>query len=103
MSAQPRCKPRCRTYVPSEPLHTVVPVMIRERRHLRDRLIGGIDLTIDFATLGEYGLEPAPAADAACEGSGQESCGFTWTGWEALAPPRRRGCELPPRCAAAAQ
>jgi hypothetical protein len=80
--------------------------MIKERRAgrrtLGNRLIGGIDLTIDFATLGEYGLEPVPATDAGCERSGQESCGFTWTGWEALAPARRRGCELPSACPAAA-
>jgi hypothetical protein len=74
--------------------------MIKERTDLRDRLVGGIDLTIDFATLGEYGLEPVSATDAGCEGSDQESCGFTWSGWEALASARRRGCELPPRCAA---
>jgi hypothetical protein len=67
--------------------------MTTETRKLRNRLLSGIDLTIDFATLGEYGLEPAPATDAGCEGRGQESCGFTWTGWEALAPARRRGCE----------
>jgi hypothetical protein len=76
--------------------------MIRERRQISDRLVGGIDLTIDFATLGEYGLEPVSADDAGCERSGQESFGFTWTGWEALAPARRRGCELPARCAAGA-
>ncbi len=50
------------------------------------RLVGGIDLVIDFATLGEYGLEPVAAFDAGCEGHGQT------TGWEALAPARRGQC-----------
>jgi hypothetical protein len=71
--------------------------MKRDRRSLRDRLAGGIDLMIDFATLGEYGLEPVPAFDAGCEGSGRT------TGWEALAPAQRRSCDRPSdRCPAAA-
>jgi hypothetical protein len=64
--------------------------MKRDGRSLRARLAGGIDLMIDFATLGEYGLEPVPAFHAGCEGPGLQ------TGWEALAPARRRGCERPP-------
>ena len=51
------------------------------------RLAGGIDLVIDFATLGEYGLEPVATLDAGCEGPGQT------TGWEALAPARRGRCD----------
>jgi hypothetical protein len=57
------------------------------RRNVMARLAGGIDLIIDFATLGEYGLEPVAAFDAGCEGPGQT------TGWEALAPARRGRCD----------
>lgn len=32
---------------------------------IRERLINAADLVIDFATLGEYGIEPEPARD--CE------------------------------------
>jgi hypothetical protein len=53
---------------------------------LKSRLVGGIDLVIEFATLGEFGLETLPDA-AECERTGD--------GWEALAPARRGGCELP--------
>jgi len=44
-----------------------------------------IDLAIDFATLGEYGLEPV-SADATCELDGHRAA------WEALARPRRGSC-----------
>ena len=50
------------------------------------RLLGAVDLTIDFATLGEYGLEPLPA-----DGHGRERRGRK-TAWEALATARRGGC-----------
>jgi hypothetical protein len=50
---------------------------------LRSRLLGGIDLVIELATLGEFGLETLPDA-AECERTGH--------GWEALAPARRGGC-----------
>jgi hypothetical protein len=45
-------------------------------------LLSAVDLAIDFATLGEYGLETLPD-EAECE--------LTGSGWEALAPARRRG------------
>jgi hypothetical protein len=48
------------------------------------RLLGAIDLAIDFATLGEYGLAPA---DGPC----RERPGLT-TGWEAFAKARRGDC-----------
>jgi hypothetical protein len=32
---------------------------------IRERLLDAADLMIDFATLGEYGIEPEPVAD--CE------------------------------------
>ncbi len=49
------------------------------------RVAGAIDLLVDFATLGEYGLEPLPA-DGRCEQDGRRA------GWEALATSRRGGC-----------
>ncbi len=47
------------------------------------RAIDTLDLLIDFATLGEYGLEQVPADGLGGEGTGRTS------GWEALAPARR--------------
>jgi hypothetical protein len=55
-----------------------------------NRLLGGIDLVIDLATLGEFGLEQVPADGHGCELIGSSA------GWEALAPARRPGCVRPP-------
>jgi hypothetical protein len=33
---------------------------------IRERLLDAADVVVDFATLGEYGIEPVPARD--CEG-----------------------------------
>jgi hypothetical protein len=41
--------------------------MFDSKQTLTDRLADAIDLTIDFATLGEYGLEPADATARPCE------------------------------------
>jgi hypothetical protein len=54
------------------------------------RLLGGIDLVIDLATLGEFGLEQVPADGHGCELIGPAA------GWEALAPARRHGCDRAP-------
>jgi hypothetical protein len=64
----------------------------RNRACVEQRILGAIDLAIDFATLGEYGLEPLSTspgtpADGPCrERSGQP------TGWEAFAKARRGDC-----------
>jgi hypothetical protein len=50
------------------------------------RFLGAVDLAIDFATLGEYGLEPSPADGLSRERPGRK------TGWEALTTARRGGC-----------
>lgn len=50
------------------------------------RLLGAVDLAIDFATLGEYGLEPSPVDGPSRERRGRK------TGWEALTTARRGGC-----------
>jgi hypothetical protein len=64
--------------------------MYGRRRSLGQSLLGVADLAVDFATLGEYGLEVVPADGPCRERTGHD------TGWEALArptagsrPPRR--------------
>ena len=39
--------------------------MKRRLTDIRERLLDGADLLVDFATLGEYGLEPEPVRE--CE------------------------------------
>jgi hypothetical protein len=64
-------------------------------RRLVHRMMSGLDLLIDFATLGEYGLEELPADGPGCEGIGRTRVAPTTlrgappTGWEALTPARR--------------
>jgi hypothetical protein len=41
--------------------------MFDTKTNLSERLIDAVDLLIDFATLGEYGLEPAARPASACE------------------------------------
>jgi hypothetical protein len=65
------------------------------KEKIRDRATDAVDLTIDFATLGEYGLEPVAAGAGACEGTGD-------SGWEALGRARRGDCDRRLRSAAAA-
>jgi hypothetical protein len=61
------------------------------------RIMGGLDLLIDFATLGEYGLEELPADGPGCEGIGRTRIapttprGAAPTGWEALRGTARPG------------
>jgi hypothetical protein len=89
----PSCKFGCRTYVLSAPVRSVPHVRLREQRHtsLSQRVLGAIDLAIEFATLGEYGLETWPEetgclADESC----RERRGRA-TAWEALPTTRPRG------------
>lgn len=64
---------------------------------MRQRLLGAVDLAIDVATLGEYGLEHLPAhAGSSADGPCRERRGHP-TAWEALATARRRGCAEPSR------
>jgi hypothetical protein len=64
----------------------------REEACVGQRILGAIDLAIDFATLGEYGLEPLPArAGGHADGPCRERPGQP-TGWEAFAKARRGGC-----------
>jgi len=41
--------------------------MFDSRKKLSSRTADAVDLVIDFATLGEYGLEPIEARQRACE------------------------------------
>ncbi len=56
------------------------------RRSFAQRCLGAVDLAIDFATLGEYGLEPLAVQKTCRERSGRPA------GWEPLATARSRGC-----------
>lgn len=57
--------------------------MFDSRRDISDRMVDTVDLVIDFATLGEYGLEPVETPSRPCEarhrvGSPRRSAG-TWS------------------------
>ena len=59
------------------------------------QILGAVDLAIDFATLGEYGLEQLPGdAEGSADGLCRKRRGHT-TAWEAPATTRRRGCVRP--------
>jgi hypothetical protein len=78
-------------------------VMSPNSSRLVHRIMGGLDLLIDFATLGEYGLQELPADGPGCEGIGRRRVaptkpeGAVPTGWEALAPARRGSLRAHPR------
>jgi hypothetical protein len=42
--------------------------MFDTKKNLSGQLANAVDLTIDFATLGEYGLEPVDPPAQPCEG-----------------------------------
>jgi hypothetical protein len=66
--------------------------MSHGRSHLGQQMISGVDLAIDFATLGEYGLEPRSADGPCRERAGRRSRPDRRPGWEALAMARRGAC-----------
>ena len=93
------CKIACRTYVLSgrerslareiketNQMRAQTTPRINTRRGFAQRCLGAVDLAIEFATLGEYGLEPLPEHRSCRERSGRAA------GWEALATARSRGC-----------
>jgi hypothetical protein len=53
--------------------------MFDSRKTINDRVVDAVDLAIDFATLGEYGLEPVERQPLPCEarrrGVGSRSTG----------------------------
>jgi hypothetical protein len=66
--------------------------MLHGRNHIGQQLISGVDLAIDFATLGEYGLEPR-SADGSCRArTGRRSRPGRRPGWEVSATARRGAC-----------
>ena len=65
--------------------------MFDKKTKIRNHLLDTFDLVVDFATLGEYGLEPLEAAEKACAGGRCEQEGRK-ADWEALATPRRGSC-----------
>jgi hypothetical protein len=88
------CKIDCRTHVLSCAARTFASMSPLSTR-LRAGLYDALDLVIEFATLGEYGLEELPEDGPGCEGSGRthgvpaRSRDSWHGGWEALAPARR--------------
>jgi hypothetical protein len=72
-------------------------VKIKESKmNLSQRVLGAVDLAIEFATLGEYGLEEIDTATPVVAGGQcrRERSGRR-AGWEALATARRRRCDAP--------
>ena len=66
--------------------------MFDSKTTLAARLTDAVDLLIDFATLGEYGLEQLPATTGSlADGPCRERPGQS-TGWEAFAKARRGDC-----------
>lgn len=56
------CKESCNFAVPSGGLRTFEPMFDTTKTPITHQVADAIDLAIDFATLGEYGLEPVQAA-----------------------------------------
>ena len=70
------------------------------KQTLTGRLTDAVDLLIDFATLGEYGLETLSGdAEGSADGLCRKRRGHA-IAWEALATTRRRGCAARPATAA---
>jgi hypothetical protein len=66
--------------------------MFHRRSDLGQRTLSGVDLAIDFATLGEYGLVPVSADGSCRERADRRSRTNRRPGWEALATTRRGAC-----------
>jgi hypothetical protein len=62
--------------------------MFESKTPIRTRLMDTLDLVVDFATLGEYGLEPLEGVETACAGERCELDGRRVAS-EAIATPRR--------------
>ncbi len=57
--------------------------MFDSKQTLTDRLADTIDLTIDFATLGEYGFERVEAAPRPCETRSRQGAARSTGSWRA--------------------
>ncbi|GEM_PF-4373107 len=75
--------------------------MFDRRQHIARRLVSGVDLLIDVATLGEYGLVLAEPSASGCreERAGGAARPRSTAGWEAFSRSRRGACRRtrPPR------
>jgi hypothetical protein len=60
------CNSLCRTAVPSEHPPNLYELMFAPANKITNRLTDAADLLIDFATLGEYGLEPVGRTRQGC-------------------------------------
>jgi hypothetical protein len=69
--------------------------MSHGRNDLGQQVISGVDLMIDLATLGEYGLESRPAVGSCRERPDRRPRPSRRPGWEALATARRGACATP--------
>ncbi len=88
-----KCKMSCRLVVASEAVPSFLALMFHRRTGtgLGQKLLGAVDLAIDLATLGEYGLEPL-AADGPCRERADCRPTLRHTGWEALPAAHRAAC-----------
>jgi len=57
--------------------------MFDEKTDLSARVTDAVDLVIDFATLGEYGLEPIDRPASPCEGRMRSSSRRSTGSWSA--------------------
>ena len=71
--------------------------MSHGRINFDQRVASGVDLAIDFATLGEFGLVPYTAAGSCREPTDRRSRPSRRPGWEALATIRRGACGTWPK------
>jgi hypothetical protein len=68
--------------------------MFHGRNDLGRRVVDGVDLVIDFATLGEYGLEPIAAEGPPRRRTDRLSRPDRRPGWEAPARAPRSACGM---------
>ena len=66
--------------------------MFHGRNELEQRVVDGVDLVIDFATLGEYGLELTSAEGPARQRTDRHPRPDRRPGWEAPARAPRSAC-----------
>jgi hypothetical protein len=66
--------------------------MTHRRNDFGQQVISGVDLAIDFATLGEYGLVPRSADGSCRDRTGRRAKPNRRPGWEAPATTRRGAC-----------
>jgi hypothetical protein len=66
--------------------------MFHGRNDLGQRVVDGVDLVIDLATLGEYGLEPVSAEGSARQRTDRRPRPDRRPGWEAPARAPRSAC-----------